>query len=194
MRRPIFTGSKSITVKTSTMTQQTEMFIRLVLLGGIPMEPNEHGLFTVKQVAVLASKRGCRIHEAGDFVIEIEHPGQGRGKWTRATITAHDRGLWPPVNIFRACREAAGQPHYGVNQATAKIKNPGNLDEVRIAEIVGADGVRPYLSRPGQYEIGINRERALLGGTTLDGTTVQTLLFTIFRKQRSAVGPGQCFA
>jgi hypothetical protein len=66
---------------------------------------------------------------------------------------ATDRGLWSPVNIFRACREAPGQPHYEIAYAKAKIKNPGGLDEIWIAEIIGADGVRRYLSRPGQYEV-----------------------------------------
>jgi hypothetical protein len=151
MRRPIFTGSKSITVKAFAMTQQTEMFIRQVLLGEIPMEPNDNGLFTIDQVAALASKRGCSIHKAGDYDIEIKHPGQGRGQWTHANIIAHDKGLWHPANIFRACRQAARQPHYEIDYAKAKIKNPGGLDEVRIAQIVGADGVRPYLSRQSRY-------------------------------------------
>jgi hypothetical protein len=151
MRRPIFTGSKLIIVKAFAMTQQTEMFIRLVLLGEIPMAPNANGLFTVDQVAALASKRGCSIHKAGDITIEIKHPGQGRGQWKHASIIAHDRGLWHPVNIFRACRQAARQPHYEIDYAKAKIKNPDNLDEVRIAQVVGADGVRPYLSRPSKY-------------------------------------------
>jgi hypothetical protein len=135
------------------MTQQTEMFTRLDLSGTIPMTPNEHGLFTVDQVAVLASKRGCSIHKAGDYTIEIKHPGQGRGQWKHASIMATDKGLWHPVAIFRACREAAGQPSYEIDYAKAKIKNPGGLNEVLIAEVIGADGVRPYLSRHGQYEV-----------------------------------------
>jgi hypothetical protein len=135
------------------MTQQSQMFIRLALAGTVPMTPNANGLFTVDQVAVLASKRACSIVEAGDYSIEIKHPGKLRSEWSYAKIMAHDKGLWHPVKIFGACREAAGQPHYEVNQATAKIKNPGNLNEVLIAQIVGADGVRPYLSRPGQYEV-----------------------------------------
>jgi hypothetical protein len=160
MRRPILTGSKSFTVKAFAMTQQTEMFIRLVGLGGIPMSRNANGLFIVDQVAVLASKRGCLIHKAGDYSIEIKHPGKLKGQFTNASIMATDKGLWHPVAIFRACREAAGQPHHEIDYAKAKIKNPGNLDEVLIAEIIGADGVRAYLSRPGQYrfdELGIHR-------------------------------------
>jgi hypothetical protein len=146
MRRPIFTGSKSITVKAFAMTQQTEMFLRLVELGDVPMTPNANGLFTVDQVAVLASKRDCLIHKAGDYTIEIKHPV--KGQFTNASIMAHDKGLWHPVNIFRACREAARQPHYEIDYAKAKIKNPGNLDEILIASVIGADGVRPYLSGP----------------------------------------------
>jgi hypothetical protein len=151
MRRPIFTGSKSILVKAFSMTQQTEIFTRLALSGTVPMTPNEHGLFTVDQVAVLASKRACSIHKAGDYSIEIKHPGKLTTEWKHAKIMATDKGLWHPVQIFRGCREAAGKPSYEVNQATAKIKNPGGLNEVLIAEIIGADGVRPYLSRPSQY-------------------------------------------
>jgi hypothetical protein len=153
MRRPIFTGSKSFTVKAFAMTQQTEMFIRLVGLGDIPMRPNANGLFTVDQVALLASKRGCLIHKAGDYSIEIKHPGKLKGQFTNASIMATDKGLWHPVAIFRACREAAGQPHYEVDCAKAKIRNLNNLNEVLIAQIIGADGVRAYLSRPGQYEV-----------------------------------------
>jgi hypothetical protein len=135
------------------MTQQTEMFVRLVELGDVPMAANANGLFTVEQVAVLASTRGCVIHKAGDYAIEIKFPGKHRGQWTHAAIMATDRGLWHPVKIFRACREAAGQPHYEIDYARAKIRNLNNLDEIRIAEIIGADGVRAYLSRPGQYEV-----------------------------------------
>jgi len=143
------------------MTQQTEMFLRLVELGEIPMEPNVNGLFTVDQVAVLASKRDCLIHKAGHYTIEIKHPGKLKGQFTNASIMAHDKGLWHPVNIFRACREAARQPHYEIDYAKAKIKNPGNLDEVRIASVIGADGVRPYLSGTGQYRTGTFNEMVL---------------------------------
>jgi hypothetical protein len=145
MRRPIFTGSKSMHAIANDMPQQPNM-IRVV---DVPMSPDENGLFTLNQVAHLASKRGCNTYPVDDYACELS-----RGeKSVRVMVT--DRGLWSPVNVFRACREAAGQPHYEVNQATAKIKNPGGLDEVRIAEVIGADGVRPYLSRPGKYEIGV---------------------------------------
>jgi len=125
------------------------------------MVPNENGLFTVDQVAVLASKRGCKTRVVDDYGCEIR-----RGE-KEVKIMATDRGLWSPVNVFRACRQAAGQPSYEIDYAKIKIKDSrdpneiGNakfdgtvvriLDERRIATIIGADGVRPYLSRPSQY-------------------------------------------
>jgi hypothetical protein len=124
--------------------------------------PNEHGLFDIHQLAHLVSKRDCRVIDAGDISCEILSSRQRFAKHEtsrqhirlphgNAKIMATDRGLWSPVKIFRACREAAGQPHYEIDYAKAKIKNPGNLNEVLIAEIIGADGVRPYLSRPSRY-------------------------------------------
>jgi hypothetical protein len=163
------------------MTQQTEMFIRNAMLGEIPMAPNANGLFTVDQVAVLASKRGCVTHKAGDYGVEIQY----RRK-PSASIMATDKGLWHPVNIFRACREAVGQPHYEIDYAKAKIKNPGGLNEVLIAQIVGADGVRPYLSRPGKYEVGINeRDGRLIWNhpNVLDGND-----FLIYDVPKAIVG------
>jgi hypothetical protein len=37
-----------------------------------------------------------------------------------------------------------GPESFDVDEATAKPTNPAGLDEIRIARIVGADGVRPY--------------------------------------------------
>jgi hypothetical protein len=102
-------------------------------------------LFTIDQVAHLAAKRGCNTYDKDAYGCTV-----ARGKKSE-TIMATDAHLWSPVKIFRGCREVVGQPSYEIDYAKAKIKNPGNLDEVRIAEIIGADGVRPYLSRPGQY-------------------------------------------
>jgi hypothetical protein len=115
--------------------------------------PNEHGLFDIHQVAHLVTKRGCRLHSFDDYGCEIRYPGKFVSKFATSAIMATDRGLWSPVNVFRACREAVGQPHYEIDYKVAKIRNLNNLDEIRIAEIIGSDGVRPYLSRPGQYEV-----------------------------------------
>ena len=37
---------------------------------------------------------------------------------------ATDKGLWSPVNVFRACREAAGQPHFAIDHTKAKERLP----------------------------------------------------------------------
>jgi hypothetical protein len=128
------------------LLQQAAMFSRVLSIENVAMAPNEHGLFTIDQVKALTSKRYCVLTGFGDCGCEIQHRHNEPVK-----IMATDRGLWSPVNIFRACRQAAGQPHYEIDYAKAKIKNHGNLDEVRVAKIVGADGVRPYLSRPSPY-------------------------------------------
>jgi hypothetical protein len=111
--------------------------------------PNEHGLFDIHQLAHLVVKRSCEVIDVEDYSCEIRYRSGATIK-----VMAHDADLWHPVNIFRACREAAGRPHYMIDYAKAKITNPGDLDEVRIAAIIGADGVRPHLSRPSRYFFG----------------------------------------
>jgi hypothetical protein len=74
-------------------------------------------------------------------------------------------GLWGPVKIFRACREALGEKTYEVGDR--KVLNPRHLDELRIAQVIAADGVNPYLtmkkehivcksSRPHDFWLGPN--------------------------------------
>jgi hypothetical protein len=152
IRRPRFTVSKTITVKANAM-DQTEMFNRIAIRGDVPMAPNQHGLFNVEQVAVLAYKRGCSIKKAGHYAIELKCIPLRQYEWSYATITATDKELWHPVNIFRACREAAGKPYYEVDVKAAKITNPRNLNEVLIAQILAADGVKPYLSQRMEHDV-----------------------------------------
>jgi hypothetical protein len=65
-------------------------------------------------------------------------------------LTAIAPGKWDPVSILNACSAACGRQSFDVDVATAKPTNSDGIDEVRIARIVGADGLRPYLSRQGQ--------------------------------------------
>jgi hypothetical protein len=131
--------------------EQLAMFKRI---ADGDFRPNENGLFDIAQVAHLVAKRDCKVIDVGDYSCTIGC-SKNKTKWQLRTVSivAQDRGLWHPVNIFRACREAAGRPHYEIDYAKAKIRNLNNLNEVLIAEIIGADGVRAYLSRPGQYEV-----------------------------------------
>jgi hypothetical protein len=144
------------------MKSESEQLAMFKRIADGDFRPNENGLFDIAQVAHLVAKRGCTIHNADDYGCEIRFPGRFVGNLATASIMATDKGLWHPINIFRACRDAAGQPHYEIDYAKAKIKNPGNLNEVLIAQIVGADGVRPYLSRRGQYEVGTNEREGFL--------------------------------
>jgi hypothetical protein len=153
--------------------EQLAMFKRI---ADGDFRPNENGLFDISQVAHLVTKRGCKVIDAGDYGCTIgcsNNKTKGQLRTTKIMVT--DKGLWHPINIFRACREAAGQPHYEIDYAKAKIKNPGNLNEVLIAQIVGADGVRPYLSRPGQYAC--DREGQPTYGSPSNGSRQLTAQF-----------------
>jgi hypothetical protein len=136
------------------MPEQTEMFIRRALTGDVQMTPNKDGLFTADQVAVLVAKRYCNIHMVEDYRIDIKC--KVRGEWMPAKIMATDKGLWSPIEIFRACTEAAGKKIYIVGP-DAKISNPFRddlrLNECMIASVVGAAGVNPYLTRAAQYQV-----------------------------------------
>src|SRR5258708_22533080 len=97
---------------------QAELFGHVKPYDDVPMSPNENGLFTIDQFAVLAWKRDCSIKAVDDFGCEITRPGKlTTDPWITIKAMATDRGLWSPVAIFRACREAAGQPHYAIDYA-----------------------------------------------------------------------------
>jgi hypothetical protein len=71
---------------------------------------------------------------------------------TKPTLMPDDRlfdssSLRPEVAIFAACREASGKPWYEVDASKVSVRNIGGLNELKIARIVGAAGVRPYLLR-----------------------------------------------
>lgn len=53
--------------------------------------------------------------------------------------------------FFATAGEVVSQPSFTIDYAKAQIKNRDGLDEIRIAEIIGADGARPYLSPPSRY-------------------------------------------
>ncbi|MEO8883116.1 MAG: hypothetical protein ABI377_06870, partial [Devosia sp.] len=50
-----------------------------------------------------------------------------------------------------ACTRARGLEVYDIDMATAKPKNAGRLDEIKIARICAADSLRPYLTRESRY-------------------------------------------
>lgn len=73
--------------QTNDMIQQPDMSASMIRLADVSMEPNPNGLFTIGQVAVLASKRGCNTRRVDDYGCTV-HRG---GKPVKIMVT--DRGL-----------------------------------------------------------------------------------------------------
>jgi hypothetical protein len=140
--------------------------------------PDSAGLFDFPGVLDIAYRRNCvvsggspvSLNAVGQKVTRIEsitynrkeRSGVVRKDTAGVTLTAIAPGLWDPVSIIAACSRARGLPVYEVDLATAKPKNEGGLDEIKIARICAADSLRPYLSRPSKYMRDIERENVVL--------------------------------
>lgn len=123
----------------------------LILPREKDLKPNKHGLFTLEQVSVVAAKRHMTTESVDSVFCQVRKSADDEP----VVITARQQHLWHPIEIFRACRIAAGKVSYDV-PSYAKITNPGGLNEKLVAEIVGADGVNPYWTRSehaGQWTI-----------------------------------------
>ena len=55
---------------------------------------------------------------------------------------------------------------FEVDHLQARPQNPNGLDELKIARILAADGIKPYLPRPGHY--GVDQDGVLVPGTRWD--------------------------
>ncbi|QOZ66386.1 MULTISPECIES: hypothetical protein [Bradyrhizobium] len=110
-----------------------------------PPQPDRDGLFDAEGVTIIAGHRQCAVEVESDLFADIQF------KETKVRVTAIAPGRWDAVAALAACTRAHGNRVYEVDYATAKPTNPGGLDEIRIARVVGADGVRPYLSKKGRY-------------------------------------------
>jgi hypothetical protein len=108
----------------------------------VDMTPDENGLFSLPQVTMLADERRLLTSSTdSNTVCEVQKSAAGQP----VQVVATQPGLWGPVEIFRACREALGEKSYEVGHG--KITNPRGLNEVRIASVIGADGINPYLTQ-----------------------------------------------
>jgi hypothetical protein len=127
----------------------------------LPVEdliPDENDLLTVRQVAGIAERRACTAIYKSEIAIEIVGPDfRTVGDRRTTVVTATDLARWPLINVLAACREAVGQPHYRI-PVGARIRNPGGLDELKVARIIAADGIRPYLARPSQHMVTEQRD------------------------------------
>ena len=112
--------------------------------------PDADWLFDYSAVTDIAYRRGCAARKLSDLAIEVTGP-QNHVAPKSVTLTAIQPGKWHPVPILKACSEANGRESFAVDMATAKPSNLGGLDEIRIARIVAADGIRPNLVRKSWY-------------------------------------------
>lgn len=113
-----------------------------------PPQPDREGLFDAEGVTIIAGRRQCAVEMGSELFADI------RFKETKIRATAIAPGRWDAVGILSACTRAHGNRIYEVDYATAQPTSPGGLDETRIARVVGADGLRPYLSKKGRYARG----------------------------------------
>lgn len=110
-----------------------------------PPAPDADGLFDARGVDIICGRRQCYFDVAGDLFGHVQF------QETRIPLTAIAPGLWDPIAVLSACTRAHGNRVYEVNNDMAKPTNPDGIDELRIARVVGAAGIRPYLSRRGRY-------------------------------------------
>jgi hypothetical protein len=109
-------------------------------------EPDADGLFDFAGVAEIARRRATRVTFVSPLPIDLADK-----QAKTHTLTAIAPGKWDPVPIIAARKLARDDEVYDVDMATAKVRNEYGLDERKIARIVGADEVRPYLSRRSRY-------------------------------------------
>ena len=110
-----------------------------------PPTPDADGFFDREGVTIMCGRRQCAVEFISEFAALVQF------KERKVPLTALGPDRWGAVSILKACRKAHGGVSYGVDESTAQIKNDGGLDEAKIARIVGADGLRPYLTRPGKH-------------------------------------------
>ncbi len=109
-----------------------------------PPQPDENGLFDFVGVIEIAGRRQCVVTIHSDLLLTVTAKAP-------IPLVAIQPGKWDPVSILSACTRAQDRQAFEVDESTAKLTNPNGIDEIRIARIVGADGLRPYLTRPSRY-------------------------------------------
>jgi hypothetical protein len=104
------------------------------------------GLFTPASVIEFAGRRQCTVMVQSDLVLTVTAKAA-------TSVVAFAPGRWDPVSILAACTRAQEREAFEVDESTAEPENLNGLYEIRIARVVAADGLRPYLIRTGKYEI-----------------------------------------
>jgi hypothetical protein len=107
------------------------------------------GFFDYACVKALVDHEYCAVRKLDKFALEVTSIVGGAGK--PAILVAIDHDRWEGCAILKACTEACGRKTYDVDVAKARPENFDGLDELKIARVLGAIGIRPYLVRPSKY-------------------------------------------
>ncbi len=117
---------------------------QLDMLHHCKPEPDRDGLFDAAGVVWIAGRRHCTVTVQSELVLTVVAKAA-------IQLVAIAPGRWDPVATLTACTKAHRRESFEVDIETARIENRGGIDELKIARVVAADGLRPYLSRSGLY-------------------------------------------
>jgi hypothetical protein len=112
-----------------------------------PPVPDQDGFFDAAGVVVICGRRQCDVEFSGEFAATVARDADDK----KIPLTAIAPGRWDPVSILSACTISHNNRVSKVNPHKARFTNPSGLDELKIASIVGADGVVPYRLRGFAY-------------------------------------------
>lgn len=97
--------------------------------------------FDAAGVVEICGRRQCHAEFSGEVAAVVQF------NETRIPLTAIAPARWDSVSILSACTMAHGNRVFQVKPHRVRLTNPGGLDELKIARVIGADGVIPYRSR-----------------------------------------------
>jgi hypothetical protein len=95
----------------------------------------------------LASRSYRDAGNAG-FLVESDMHGTVAHGGAARRLAAASPGRWDPVDVLKAYSRVHGNQIFDVDERTAKPESRSGIDEIRVARIVGADGLRTYMVRP----------------------------------------------
>jgi hypothetical protein len=122
--------------------------------------PDANGHFNRENVTAVCARKNCTVEFASEYVAFVRH---AKGQHV---LTAIDPDKWVPIAVLEARSNALQRPVFKVDYLQARPKNPNGLDELKIARVLAADGIKPYLSRSGHY--GADERGVLVPGTRWD--------------------------
>jgi hypothetical protein len=164
-----------------------------------PPVPDSDGLFDAAGVGEICGRRQCSVHVKSELTILITGSKHRDRRTPIASLpapfvlTAAQPGRWHPVAILSACTRANGGKAYDVDpEKVILISKPGrygqNLDELKVAQVVGADGLRPFLSRPGNHHLRYSEDGTLIVQRPLNHRNIPAGYIPIIEGTKAASG------